>query len=198
MQTLTITPLTKSHLTLAHEVWKAHIKEAFHVIDATCGRGKDSLKLAQSIGPNGSLIGLDLQAEAIDQTRSLLEVNLTPDVFSRVHLFHQSHETFPAIAYERAIFLVVYNLGYLPQGDKHITTMTRSTINSISNATSLLQPGGMISITCYPGHAEGKLEEAAIMTLAAQLSKAFWEVQFFKNITNENAPSLLFLHKKLI
>ena len=56
--------------------------------------------------------------------------------------------------------LIVYNLGYLPGSDKLLTTKTSSTLLSVEKALSLIAPNGAISITCYPGHEEGKKEEA--------------------------------------
>lgn len=47
-----------------------------------------------------------------------------------------------------------YNLGWLPGGDKSITTKLEDTLESIEAAKRLVKHGGMISIMLYPGHAE--------------------------------------------
>lgn len=47
-----------------------------------------------------------------------------------------------------------YNLGWLPGGDKSITTMLEDTLESIEAAQRLVKHGGMISVMLYRGHAE--------------------------------------------
>ena len=42
-------------------------------VDATVGRGKDSLKLLEAVGDEGFLYGFDLQEEAIDAANKLLK-----------------------------------------------------------------------------------------------------------------------------
>lgn len=47
-----------------------------------------------------------------------------------------------------------YNLGWLPGGDKSITTNLEDTIASIDSAKRLIKSGGMISVMLYAGHTE--------------------------------------------
>lgn len=47
-----------------------------------------------------------------------------------------------------------YNLGWLPGGDKSITTKLEDTLESIEAAKPLVKHGGMISVMLYKGHAE--------------------------------------------
>ena len=47
-----------------------------------------------------------------------------------------------------------YNLGWLPGGDKSITTKLEDTLESIEAAKRLVKHGGMISVMLYRGHAE--------------------------------------------
>lgn len=49
---------------------------------------------------------------------------------------------------------VRYNLGWLPGGDKSITTELEDTLESIEAAKRLVKSGGMISVMLYRGHAE--------------------------------------------
>jgi ubiquinone/menaquinone biosynthesis C-methylase UbiE len=46
------------------------------VVDATCGRGRDTLVLSQLVGKNGEVHAFDVQIEAISATRRLLEQEL--------------------------------------------------------------------------------------------------------------------------
>lgn len=134
-----------SHIHTAHALWRAHLKPRDTAIDATCGNGHDALVLAPLVG---TLLCIDKQPEAIEATKKRLG--------PLPHVSYQlgSHAELPAISPQ----LIVYNLGYLPGGDKSITTKTESTLVSIRRALEILAPGGMISITCYPGHPEGARE----------------------------------------
>lgn len=185
--------LFQSHLDLAHSYWKAHLKPLCHVIDATCGNGHDSLFLANHLN-GGSLYCIDIQKTAIDSTKSLLEKNLPTSQLDSIYFFNQSHETFPSEI--PCCDLIIYNLGYLPGGDKNQTTDTSSTIKSFKNALQLLKPQGLISITCYPGHAEGALEQEALLNTVRLLSPQDYLVchHIFEN--RKAAPSLLLVFKK--
>ncbi|MBX3719531.1 MAG: methyltransferase domain-containing protein [Parachlamydiales bacterium] len=189
-------PLETPHLSFALEHWKSVVGDGDWIIDATCGRGRDTLKLARLLSPKGSLIGIDIQIEALRETQQLLQDSLTAEQLERVHLFQQSHAQFPSIAHEKSIALIVYNLGYLPQGDKSLTTMTESTLQSIGQAMELIRPGGLISITCYPGHVEGKIEQEALIQMAKGLPLQSWDIRFYRKINSETAPSVLFIKKK--
>ena len=65
--------------------------------------------------------------------------------------------------------LIVFNLGWLPGGDKTVTTLLPSTEEAVRQALSLIRPGGMALICCYPGHPEGKRELAFLEDLFASL-----------------------------
>jgi hypothetical protein len=58
---------------------------------------------------------------------------------------------------------VVFNLGYLPGGEKSITTSAESTLGALDAALELLRPGGIISLLVYVGHAGGEEEHRAIL-----------------------------------
>ena len=60
------------------------------------------------------------------------------------------------------VSLVLFNLGYLPNGDKSITTNYESTILAIEDSFKLIHKMGMILIVIYPGHENGKLESIKI------------------------------------
>lgn len=166
------------HLPLAHSLWKGLLHPGDLAVDATCGNGHDTLALA-TLG--AEVIGLDIQPEALTQTR--LRLGSRPATL----LLH-SHAPFPPLP--RAPRLVVYNLGYLPGGDKSRTTQTETTLASVQEAYSLLAPDGALSITCYPGHPEGAREEAALMAWAAPLNG-----EHFRWPERVRSPSLLWIAK---
>ncbi|KAJ6917713.1 hypothetical protein NC652_019901 [Populus alba x Populus x berolinensis] len=51
--------------------------------------------------------------------------------------------------------LVAFNLGYLPGGDKTITTVSETTQLALEAAKKILIPGGLISLVVYVGHPGG-------------------------------------------
>lgn len=192
-------PLFQSPIDLAHQYWKQLLQPGDHAIDATCGNGKDTLMLAEllfSHSLEGSLIGMDIQAEAIERTRMLLGSYLSEKEQKRIFLYQQSHATFPAAAYQVPVRLIVYNFGYLPQGDKSITTLVESSITSLRAALHLLMPKGVISATLYPGHPEGMREQIAFLELAAHLDPSLWCVTWHTFPNRTLSPTLLLLQKQ--
>lgn len=185
-----------NHLELAHSHWEEALREGDHVIDATCGNGKDTLRLAKLTvvrSPRSRLIGLDIQERALERTRERLAEGLTEEERGRIHLYRQSHATFPPLAYELPIRLVVYNLGYLPGGDKGVTTGVETTLQSLGAARDLVQAGGVITVTCYPGHREGAREEEAVGQALRDLSGFL--IQHKTWAMRPQSPSLFILRK---
>jgi hypothetical protein len=62
-----------------------------------------------------------------------------------------------------SVRVVVFNLGYLPGGDKAIVTEPEVTLATIRAAQTALHVGGCISCTSYPGHEAGRREEEQIL-----------------------------------
>lgn len=186
------------HLELAHKYWEKHLKRGDVALDATCGNGKDTLKLAQLVGVEGSVIALDIQEEAIAKTRAHLKTHLSPERYKKIFLFLQSHAELPSLAYESPPQLIVYNLGYLPGGNKSRTTLTESTVESLKKSLSILPRDGMISLTCYPGHKEGAREQEVLLPLLYQLNSLEWKIE--EHFPPEERPLSPSLHiiKKLI
>lgn len=191
--------LFQSHLDLAHRYWREILTEGDWAVDATCGAGRDTLLIATCLKKHSEwgVISLDIQQEAFHRTRALLGTHLSIQEQSHIHLIEQSHETFPPIAYQHPIRLIVYNLGYLPCGDKQRTTQTPTTLLSVQAALQLLAPGGAISLMCYPGHAEGAREERALEESLAQLSPLHWRVLHHRSLNRAASPSLILVQKEI-
>lgn len=182
-------PLFQSPLDFAHQFFEKLLLPEDIAIDATCGNGHDTLVLAKLL-PNGKVVAIDLQPQAINKTKTLLEGRY-PQV-----IFHQrSHETFPEDCLPESIKLIVYNLGYLPGGDKTVTTKREKTLNSLKNGLPLIQKGGCISITCYPGHAEGEEEEKALLPFCRDLSREEWSVSYTQWINRTKSPSHILIQR---
>jgi SAM-dependent methyltransferase len=199
--------LFNSHLDLAHDYWQSILttlspNENSIVVDATCGNGRDTLFLAQ-IGPSEKnrrkqrLIAIDKQPQAIENSKKLLQEQLPAESLSHIEFHTSCHSSFPADIPPASVILIVYNLGYLPGGDKNITTTLNTTLQSLQSALPLLRPGGLISVTCYPGHYEGKKEEKCLLEFAGSLPPSQWSSCHHRWLNRKEAPSLLLLQKDL-
>ena len=186
-----------SHIKLAHSLWQEVVEMGDIVIDATCGNGFDSVKLAElALSPSsGTLVCLDIQNQALINTReSILKFN--PLLIDRIHIINRNHRTFPEFINYNTVKLIVYNLGYLPGGDKNITTHLKDSIESIKNSLNLLKPLGMLSVTCYRFHGEAAVVESKeIETFLSYLDPTIWRCFSHTPINWPLAPLLITAYK---
>lgn len=178
----------QSPITIAHNYWQAILKPDDLAIDATAGNGHDTLFLAQHC----PVIAIDIQQQALDSTKALLKAHFN---LHSVKLILGSHEEFPSEVEKNSVKLITYNLGYLPQGDKRITTCTETTLKSIQNALPLIKPGGLISIISYTGHPEGKKEESALLDFVQGLASSDWFCFQHRALNRKQAPCLTIIEK---
>ncbi|WP_036729309.1 tRNA (mnm(5)s(2)U34)-methyltransferase [Peptoniphilus mikwangii] len=157
-------------------------------LDATCGRGNDSLKLLDKIGIKGFLYACDIQEEAINSTMELLKSK----GYENFKLFNKSHtEVFDYI--KEPISLIIYNLGYLPKSDKKVVTEADSTIFSIERGLNSISKDGIIIVVSYLGH-EGSFEErAALEKFLSQLEQKEYMVEKREFFNQQNNPPIVYL-----
>ena len=150
---------------LAHEVWRQHVKPGDTVIDATMGNGHDTCMLAELVGESGHVHAFDVQEGAIASTAArLAEAGLS----DRVTLHLLGHQHMDEVVQE-PVALVAFNLGWLPGGDKTVTTLWESTQIAVKKALSLLLPMGVCTVCAYPGHAAGDEERTSLPVLLSAL-----------------------------
>jgi len=161
----------------AHSALAEIINEGDCVIDATVGNGHDTLFLAQHVGVDGTVYGFDIQETALDEAhRRLSEAGLV----QRVSLYHAGHEVMATVLPESLhgkIKVVMFNLGYLPGGDKQRTTAIATTLAALEQARELLASGGAISVLAYTGHPGGCEEAEAVKNWAAALAPDYYNVR---------------------
>ena len=163
----------------AHEIVSRCLKEGNLAVDATAGNGHDTLFLAQQVGDAGRVFAFDIQEQALQATAARLE---QAGLGSRVELIHDGHEqmaaNLPPHSHGR-IQAVMFNLGYLPGGDKATITRAEHSLPALEQARRLLAPGGIISVLAYRGHPGGLEEslavERALATLAGGLQLSILE-----------------------
>lgn len=102
-----------------HHVLKGKINKNDVVIDATMGNGNDTVFLAELVGPGGSVFAFDIQQIAVDRTLKKLVDNGLDD--HNIRLINDGHENIESYS-TGAIDAAMFNLGYLPQGDRSIIT----------------------------------------------------------------------------
>lgn len=180
--------LFQSALDLAHGYWSRLVKQGDAVVDATCGNGHDTLVLSKLCGPQGRVWAFDVQEAALEATRK--RVGTAPQLI----LCHADHADLDKYV-DQPVRLVVYNLGYLPGGDKAQTTCVDSTLRSVQQASDKLLPGGALSITCYPGHQEGAREQEALLHWAESLAQDQWSACHHRWYNRRRGPSLLLIQK---
>jgi len=145
-------------------------------IDATAGNGHDTLFLARAVGREGRVWAFDLQDSAMAATRRRLDA----EGIGTVRLVAGDHVRLLAElsreAKDRA-GAIMFNLGYLPGGDKSVTTSAASTRAALPLALKLLRPGGVMTILAYPGHAAGAEESAVVDEFRDGLSTSLYRAE---------------------
>ena len=178
---------------LASDVRRLVVKEGDYVIDATLGNGYDTLELARLVGPEGHVFGFDIQKDAVEHTKARLTAEGLED---RCSLFLLGHEHMLEKA-DRPVRYVSFNLGWLPGGDKSITTLWPTTQRALQSALTLLLPLGVCTVCAYPGHLEGDKERSELMLFLSQLRPQDFNVlhQHFLN-AGEGAPECFVIQKQ--
>ncbi|GAB4193180.1 MAG: hypothetical protein Tsb0015_15800 [Simkaniaceae bacterium] len=142
---------------------------------------------------SGKLYCFDIQEVAIESTCKRLHEHLPPSIWKRVAAYRRSHEKLPFS--NNFADLIVYNLGYLPGGNKTITTEVRSTLLSLNEALRVARPGGLISVTCYPGHPEGLKETQEIIKFISNLSSNSYTACHHQWPNRPSSPQLIIINK---
>ena len=89
----------------------------------------------------------------------------------------------------------MFNLGYRPGGDKSVTTLTESTLKAVTDGINLMQKGGVLVISVYPGHAEGEKEGRELYSLLSSYDKVYYSVIQYKMINSPTSPFILAVEK---
>jgi SAM-dependent methyltransferase len=168
---------------IAHDIIKRYLKNFDAAVDTTLGNGHDTDFLSNNFK---KVFSFDIQNSAVENYRVKARDN--------VILLNSSHENLRAFI-DCKVDCIMYNLGFLPGGDKSITTVANSTLASLQEALTLLNPGGIISIAIYTGHEEGKREETMILDFVKVLSKRDYGVLLHSFANRINSPMLVIIEK---
>ncbi len=179
-----LTPVEFSHFLL-----NKHVQSGDTAVDATAGNGYDTLFLAEIVKENGTVYSFDIQDEAVKNTIKLLDKNFLSD---RVKIFNENHENMDNYLEEDSISAVIFNLGYLPGGDKNIITRASSTIAAVEKSMNFLKKGGIIVIVVYSGHNGGEEEREAVLKFLKDLNYKKYNVIEYSYLNQPDSPPELF------
>jgi tRNA G37 N-methylase Trm5 len=160
-------------------------------VDATMGNGHDTLYLARLVGKNGHVYAFDIQTEAVTNTKLRLEEN---QVGGRVTLFQKSHdelqEVIPSSSHGK-INAAIFNLGYLPGGNKEIVTKPASTIAAIEQLLNIMESEGIIVLVIYHGHEQGAVERDILLDYVSKIDQQRAHVLEYRFINQANNPPFI-------
>lgn len=175
---------------LAHQTIRENIRLGETVVDATAGNGHDTLFLSEIVGEQGRVIAIDVQDEAIQRTARHVE----NAGVRNVRLVTSCHSELARIVDEsdhRRVAAIMFNLGYLPKGDKSVITQTATSMLAIQAALELVRRDGIVSVLAYPGHAGGDTETTAVIDFVNSLDSEQFEVRTTKAKNNPTSPILI-------
>ncbi|SCZ01440.1 class I SAM-dependent methyltransferase [Alkaliphilus peptidifermentans] len=177
-----------------HTILKEKIKPGNVVVDATMGNGNDTIFLAESVGNSGKVYSFDIQEKAMEATSKKLR-EFHAENLKQVFLIRDSHENM-GIHINEKIDAAVFNLGYLPGGDRRIVTQPNSTIKAIEYVLENLNPMGVLSVMIYYGHDGGLEEKNTVLEHLTTLDNKKYSVLQCGYINKDkNPPIIVFVEK---
>lgn len=155
-------------LSVVHDFWKKHLSPGCTVLDATAGNGYDTVVLCRLAGPAGRVLAMDIQKQAVENTRERLQKE-----HLSAQVIQDSHEHMAQYACPGELDAVVFNLGYLPGGAHDFFTVPACSIPAMDTALSLLKPGGILTVCAYSGKLQGTQERDAVLAWARRLGPEY-------------------------
>ena len=182
-----ITKGSFSALDIIGKIIDDNVTEGDICIDATAGRGFDTLHLCRLVGDNGHVTAFDIQQDAVDSTKSLLEEN---GVAHRADVLLKSHSEMDALFEEDSVSLITFNFGWLPKGDHNIFTKKETSIPAIEKGLKLLKKGGIITLIIYYGRETGFEEKDALLEFLPTLDNRLYTVVEMPFVNRPNCPPI--------
>ncbi len=176
-----------SALDIIHRVLNEHIKPGDICIDATAGRGKDTLFLAGLVGESGRVTAFDIQEEAVESTRALLREN---GMENRVRVVLESHANMADYAEPGTVSAITFNFGWLPGGDHNVFTRPGSSIAAIKAGLPLLRDEGIMTLIIYYGRETGFAERDALLDFLPTIDSDIYTVVEMPFVNRVNCPPI--------
>lgn len=145
---------------LTHDFLRQTLAPGGFFVDATCGNGGDTEFLCRLAGPEGKVLALDLQAQAVENTSARLAAAGLSNIGRAVQADHADLAT---LVQPNTADCVVFNFGYLPGADHSLFTTPKSSLPAVKAALDALRPGGILAACLYSGGPNGNGEKAALL-----------------------------------
>lgn len=179
-------------LTLEKSFLIPHIKEGITAVDYTMGNGHDTAFLSKAVGESGKVYAFDIQPDALVSTAKTLETEGCPKNYE---LICASHDRVMEFVHE-PVKVGMFNLGYLPGGDKRITTLRETTLKAVKAAIELMDNDAAILIAVYPGHEEGEIEGELLTELLSTYSRYKYSIGKFRFCNSPTSPFFFIIESK--
>lgn len=176
---------------MVHRILAQAVSPGDTALDATAGRGRDTLCLAQLVGEQGRVYAFDIQRQALDEAAGHLKA---AGLFQQVELIEAGHEKVKDYIQE-PLAAAVFNLGYLPGGDKTLITQAETTWQGIKGALDLLSKSGLLLAVAYIGHPGGAEEYLLLKRELAALPAHEYQTACLEMLNKEQAPVLFIVEK---
>ena len=176
-----------SALQIIHHVLDLHLREGDLCADATAGKGRDTLFLAQHVGASGHVTAFDIQPAAVEATTQLLEAN---GMAERCTVLLQSHSRMAEYLEEGTLSAVTFNFGWLPGGDHNIFTRPDTSSEAIEQGLRLLRPDGIMTLILYYGRETGFAERDALLSYLPTLDSDLYTVVEMPFVNRQNCPPI--------
>ncbi|UFT98164.1 methyltransferase domain-containing protein [Radiobacillus kanasensis] len=181
-------------LPFAHRLLKESVHEGDVVVDATCGKGNDTLFLSQLVQKKGHVFAFDIQEAAIHQTRRLLQQHEVDHATLILDSHAQINHHLPG---NTLLGGAIFNLGYLPGSDKQQITKPESTIQAMEKILERLRVHALLVIVVYSGHPGGKEEKEVVLSFVTALDQKQFAVLQYGFINQQNNPPFVLAIEKL-
>ena len=176
-----------SALHIIRRVLQERVQEGDICIDATAGRGFDTLYLSQLVGDSGHVTAFDIQKEAVESTKALLAEN---GVAHRADVLLKSHSEMDELFEEGSVSCITFNFGWLPRGDHNIFTNKSTSIPAIEKGLRLLKSGGIMTLIIYYGRETGFEERDAILEYLPTIDNRKYTVVEMPFVNRTNCPPI--------
>lgn len=176
-----------SALDIINRVIDENVCEGDLCIDATAGRGNDTLHLCRLVGDSGHVTAFDIQPDAVESTESLLKAN---GLSHRADVLLKSHSEMDSLFENESVSLITFNFGWLPKGDHNIFTKKETSIEAIEKGLKLLKNGGIMTLIIYYGRETGFEERDALLEYLPTLDNRKYTVIEMPFVNRPNCPPI--------
>lgn len=174
-----------------HRLLSRVVRAGDHVLDATVGKGRDLLLLADMVGPLGRAYGFEIAPEALAEAERLLTEARVADRCTLFAAGHQDLASHLPAAEKGRLRAAVFNLGYLPGSHHAHPTRVETTMPALQSALDWLAPGGLLAVVVYCGHPEGVEETTAIRQWVDSLHRDRVGIEIIAAPPGRHHPPLL-------